>query len=79
MTQKVKKHRFLKFLWLLHTPKKFIKSHLLRLGSGSGPRRSDPYPTQKVEIRRDPDPQHCFLEAKKLFQMLSFLVKKKKN
>jgi hypothetical protein len=33
MDQKVKQHRFLKYLWLLHTPKKLIQSHLLRPGS----------------------------------------------
>jgi hypothetical protein len=35
MNQTVKQHRFLKYLWLLHTPKKLIQSHLLRPGSGS--------------------------------------------
>jgi hypothetical protein len=35
MNEKVKQHRFLKYLWLLHTPKKLIHSHLLRPGSGS--------------------------------------------
>jgi hypothetical protein len=58
LDQKVKQHRFLKYLWLLNTPKKCIQSHLLRPGSGSGPRRSDPDPTKKVRIRPDPDPQH---------------------
>jgi hypothetical protein len=48
MDQKVKQHRFLKYLWLLRTPKKLIQCHLLRPGSGSG---SD----QKGS---DPDPQH---------------------
>jgi hypothetical protein len=42
MDQKVEKHRFLKYLWLLHTPKKFIQSHLLRLGSGSNQKGPDP-------------------------------------
>jgi hypothetical protein len=44
MDQKVKQHWFLKYLWLLHTPKKLIQSHLSRSGSrsGSGPRRPDP-------------------------------------
>jgi hypothetical protein len=42
MDKKVKQHRFCKYLWLLHTPKKLICSHLLRPGSGSGPRRPDP-------------------------------------
>jgi hypothetical protein len=48
-----------KYLWLLHTPKKLIQSHLLRPRSRSGPRRPDPDPdpTKKVWIR--PDPQHC--------------------
>jgi hypothetical protein len=36
MDQKVKQHRFLKYLWLKHTPKKLIQSHLIRPGSGSG-------------------------------------------
>jgi hypothetical protein len=34
--QKVKELRFLKHLWILHTPKKFIQSHLLMAGPGSG-------------------------------------------
>jgi hypothetical protein len=33
MDQKVKQHRFLMYLWLLHTPKKLIQNHLLRPGS----------------------------------------------
>jgi hypothetical protein len=49
MDQKVKQHRFIKYLWLFHTPKKLMQSHLLRPGSGSGsgssPRRPDPDPT----------------------------------
>jgi hypothetical protein len=51
MNQKVKQETFLKYLWLLHIPKKFILGHLLRPGSeyGSGPRRPDP--TKKVRIR----------------------------
>jgi hypothetical protein len=49
--QKVKKHRFPKYLWLLHTLKKLIQSHLLRPGSGCGPRRPDPDQTKKVQIR----------------------------
>jgi hypothetical protein len=63
MDKKIKQHRFLKYLWLLHTPKKLIQSHLLRSGSefgsgsGSGPRCPDP--TKKVRIRPDLDPQHC--------------------
>jgi hypothetical protein len=40
MNQQVKQHRFLKYLWLLHTPKKLIQSHLLRPGSGSGSGRN---------------------------------------
>jgi hypothetical protein len=50
MDQKVKQHRFLEYLWILHTPKKLIQTHLLRpgsgsgTGSGSGPRRPDPDP-----------------------------------
>jgi hypothetical protein len=35
MDQKVKQHRFLKYLWLLHTPKKLTQSYLLGPGSGS--------------------------------------------
>jgi hypothetical protein len=44
MYQKVtgKHKRFLKYLWLLHTPNKLIQGHLLRRGSGSGPRSQDP-------------------------------------
>jgi hypothetical protein len=52
MDQKVKQHRLLKYSWLLHAPKKFLQSHLLRPGSGSG---SDPR-------RPDPDPQHWYQE-----------------
>jgi hypothetical protein len=71
MDQKVKQHRFLKYLWLLHKPKKLIQSHLLRPGSGSGPRRPDPDPTKKVRIRPDPDPQRCL-------QQLQILPKRRK-
>jgi hypothetical protein len=57
MDQKVLKHRFLKYLWLLHTLKKLIQSHLLRPGSGSGtgsgPRLPDPDPTKNFRIRPD--------------------------
>jgi hypothetical protein len=35
---------FLKYLWLLNTPKKFIPSYLLRPGSGSGRLGPDPDP-----------------------------------
>jgi hypothetical protein len=35
MDQKVKQQRFLKYLWILHIPKKLILGHLLRPGSGS--------------------------------------------
>jgi hypothetical protein len=65
MDQNVKQRRFLKYLWLFHTPKKLKHSHLLRpgSGSGSGPRRPDPDPTKKVRIRPDPDPQHWFPHA----------------
>jgi hypothetical protein len=45
MDLKVKQHRFLKYLWLLHTPKQFIQSHLLRPGSGSGSDQKGPDPT----------------------------------
>jgi hypothetical protein len=58
MNQKVKYQKFLKYLWLLHTPKKLTYGQLLRQGSGSGPRRPNPDPTKKVRIRPDPDPQH---------------------
>jgi hypothetical protein len=56
--QKVKQHRFRKYLWLLNTPKKFIQSHLLRpgSGSGSGPRRPDPDPDPNKKVRIRPDP-----------------------
>jgi hypothetical protein len=36
MSQKVKQERFLKYLWLLHTPKKLIWCYILRPGSRSG-------------------------------------------
>jgi hypothetical protein len=60
MNQKGKQEAFLKYryLWLLHIQKKLILGHLLRLGSGSGPRRPDPGPTKKVQIQ--PDPEHWF-------------------
>jgi hypothetical protein len=51
INQKVKQQRFLKYLWLLLTPNKLILVHLLRPGSGSGPRRLDPDPSKKVQIR----------------------------
>jgi hypothetical protein len=53
MTQKVKKQRLIEYSWLLHTPKKLMKGHLLGLGSESGPRRPDPALTKKVRIRQD--------------------------
>jgi hypothetical protein len=34
LNQKVKQRVILKYLWLLHTPKKLIQGHLLRPGSG---------------------------------------------
>jgi hypothetical protein len=45
------KHRFLKYLWLLHTPKKLIQSHLLRPGSGSGSGRLWPKRSGSDRIR----------------------------
>jgi hypothetical protein len=56
MDQKVKQHRFLKYLWLLHTPKKvdtesFIKARIrIRIrsqtsGSGSRSDQKGPDPT----------------------------------
>jgi hypothetical protein len=55
MNQKVKQQVILQYLWILHTPKKLIKGHLLRPGPGSGTshRRPDPDPdpTKKVRIR----------------------------
>jgi hypothetical protein len=67
MDQKVKQHRFLKYLpyhmAFTHTKKVDIQSHLLgpgfATGSGSGPRRPDLDPTKKVRIHPDKDPQHC--------------------
>jgi hypothetical protein len=62
MNEKVKKQRFLEYLWLLLTPKKFIKGHLLRPGSGSGPRRPDPNKKARIRPKRSgsdqkrPDP-----------------------
>jgi hypothetical protein len=47
MDQKVEQYRFFKYLWLLHTPKKFIQSHLLRPGTGSG--------SDRIRIRPYPD------------------------
>jgi hypothetical protein len=71
MDQKVKQYRFFKHLWLLHTPKKLIQSHLLRPGAGYGfgLRRLDPDPTKEVRIRPDPDSQQ-FLYVKKLDLLL---------
>jgi hypothetical protein len=48
MDQKVKQRRFLKHLWLLHTLKKFIYSHLLRPGSEPDP---DPVLDARIRIR----------------------------
>jgi hypothetical protein len=61
MNQKVEQQKFLKYLWLLHTPKKLILGHLLMPGSGSDPRRPDP--TKRVRIRTDPDRQHWNLAS----------------
>jgi hypothetical protein len=46
MNQKVKEQGFLKFLWLLHTPKRLIYDHLLGLGSGNGSDQKGPDPQQ---------------------------------
>jgi hypothetical protein len=56
MIQKFKQQRFLKYLWLLHTPKKWIFGRVIYLGQY-------PDPNKKVWIRPDPDSQHCFTGA----------------
>jgi hypothetical protein len=48
MDQKVENHRFLKYLWLLHTPKKLIQGHLLRPDPEPDP---DPVPDVRIRIR----------------------------
>jgi hypothetical protein len=54
MNQKVKQYRFLKLIWLLNTPKKFIpvQSDVVTPGSGSGPRCPDPVPDVRIRIRQ---------------------------
>jgi hypothetical protein len=64
MDQRVKQHRFLKYLWLLNTPiklaKSFIKARIrIWIRSQMSKSRSDqkgPDLTKKVRIRLDPDP-----------------------
>jgi hypothetical protein len=60
MDQRVKQHRFLKYLWLLNTPIKLAKSFIkARIRSQMSKSRSDqkgPDLTKKVRIRLDPDP-----------------------
>jgi hypothetical protein len=79
MNQKVKKQRFLKYLWLLHIPKKLRYGLFLRPGSGSGPRvriRNTGFGYSKIFIT---ELFHALLSHRIILMHMLLLNKKKRH